>query len=111
MKEFALTLNLRDDPETIELYKAYHHNVWPEVLECLKTIGIAKMHIYVLGRRLFMVLEAPDDFDPKRDFKKLDGLHPRYEEWQRLMDGYQEKVPEAQSDEHWAQMERVFALR
>ncbi len=110
MKEFAMTLNLRDDPQVIEQYQAYHRDVWPEVLACLRTIGLAKMNIYLLGRRLFMVIEVPDDFDPQRDFQKLDGMHPRYEEWQRLMDTFQEKVPEAQANEHWAQMQCVFQL-
>lgn len=110
MKEYALTLNLRNDPDVIEQYKAHHRTVWPEVLACLRTIGIAKMSIYLLGRRLFMVIEAPDEFDPERDFKRLDTLHPRYAEWQRLMDRFQEKVPEARPDEHWAAMERVFHL-
>lgn len=110
MKEFALTINLRDDPEAIEQYVAYHRDVWPEVQACLRAIGIARMQIYLLGRRLFMVLEAPDDFEPRRDFAKLGGMDPRYEEWQRLMNTYQEKVPEALPGEHWAQMERVFLL-
>lgn len=111
MKEFALTLNLRDDAGAIEQYKQHHGNVWPEVLACLRSIGIAKMTIYLLGRRLFMVMEGPDDFEPRRDFSTLDSMHPRYREWQLLMDTLQEKVPEAQADEHWAQMERIFQLQ
>ena len=110
MKEYALTLNLKDDPQTIAAYTEYHRNVWPEVLQCLKAIGITKMNIYLLGRRLFMVMEAPDAFDPRRDFEQLDAMHPRYREWQALMDTFQEKVPEAQAGEHWALMERVFEL-
>ena len=110
MKEFALTINLKDDPQLIEEYKEYHRNVWPEVLECIKIIGIAKMNIYLLGRRMFMVMEAPDDFDPATGFAQLDGMSPRYEEWQRLMDGYQERVAKAKDNEHWALMERVFEL-
>ena len=38
MKEFALTINLKDDPQLIEQYKEYHRNVWPEVLACIKSI-------------------------------------------------------------------------
>ena len=110
MKEFALTINLKDDPQLIEEYKAYHRDVWPEVLECITSIGITKMNIYLLGRRMVMVMEAPDDFDPATGFAQLDGMNPRYEEWQRLMDGYQERVPEAKENEHWALMERVFEL-
>lgn len=110
MKEFALTINLKDDPQLIEQYKEYHRNVWPEVCACIKGIGITKMNIYLLGRRMFMVMEAPDDFDPATGFAQLDGMSPRYEEWQRLMDNFQERVPEAQAREHWAMMERVFEL-
>ena len=111
MKEFALTLNLKDDPELIEQYKAYHRDAWPEVLESLKRIGIRKMNIYLLGRRLLMVMEAPDEFDPATDFAQLEGSNPRYDEWQRLMDTFQEPVADAQPGEHWALMERIFELR
>ncbi len=110
MKEFALTINLKDDPALIAEYQEYHRNAWPEVLACLHRIGIAKMNIYLLGRRLFMVMEAPDDFDPATRFAELDDLSPRYEEWQRLMDTFQEPVPDAQPGEHWAMMERIFEL-
>jgi L-rhamnose mutarotase len=110
MKEFAFTINLKDDPQLIEAYKEYHRNVWPEVLDCLRAIGISKLNIYLLGRRMFMVMEVADDFDPATGFAQLDGMSPRYEEWQRLMDTFQERVPEAKDGEHWALMERIFAL-
>jgi L-rhamnose mutarotase len=109
MKEFALTINLQDDPDKIEQYKAYHRNVWPEVLQALKAVGITKMDIYLLGRRMFMLMEAVDEFDPARDFKRLEET-PRYREWQELMNTFQERVPEAKPGEHWAAMEKVFAL-
>lgn len=110
MKQYALTLNLVDDRDKIEQYKAYHRAVWPEVQECLRVVGIVNMDIYLLGRRLFMMLQAHDAFDPTRDFPRLSTLHPRYKEWQEIMDGYQERVPEAGDGEHWAVMEQVFAL-
>jgi len=110
MKEFALTILLKDDPKLIEEYKEYHRKVWPEVEACIKSIGISKMNIYLLGRRMFMVMEAPDDFDPATGFAQLDGMSPRYEEWQRRMDGYQKPVPEAAEDEHWALMELIYEL-
>ncbi len=110
MQAFALTLNLKDDPILIEEYKAYHRAVWPEVLACIKSVGITKMEIYLLGRRLFMLMETPDGFDPQTGFQQLDAMHPRYKAWQQLMDTLQEKVPEAGPNEHWALMERVFVL-
>ena len=48
MRSFAMTLNLKDDPQTVETYKEYHRKVWPEVLEGLKGIGISKMKIFSL---------------------------------------------------------------
>ena len=109
MKEYALTINLQDDPAKIEAYKAYHRAVWPEVLQALKTSGVTKMEIFLLGRRLFMIMETVDAFDPAHDFKRLEES-PRYREWQELMNTFQERVPEAKAGEHWATMEKVFAL-
>lgn len=110
MKEYALTINLKDDPQLIEEYKEYHRNVWPEVLENLREIGITRMQIYLLGRRMFMKMEAVDSFEPVRDFKQVEEMSARYREWQTLMNNFQERVPEAQPDEHWAAMEKVFEL-
>ena len=110
MKEYALTINLKDDPKLIEEYKAYHRDVWPEVLHCLREIGITDMKIWLLGRRMFMLMQAVDSFEPARDFKRAEAISPRYGEWQTLMNNFQECVPEAQADEHWAVMEKVFEL-
>jgi L-rhamnose mutarotase len=110
MKKLAMMINLVNDASKIEQYKAYHRSVWPEVEQCLKSAGIVTMDIYLLGRRLFMVVEADDAFDLARDFGRLPDLHPRYKEWQELMDTFQERVPEAKDQEHWAMMEPVYHL-
>ena len=115
-KNYRSLANVRLDLEPLtvlvgyEQCKEYHRNVWPEVLDCIRTIDIDKMNIYLLGQPMFMIMDAPDDFDPANDFVQLDGMNPRYEEWQRLMGVFQKRVPEAQLDEHWAMMERVFEL-
>jgi L-rhamnose mutarotase len=67
------------------------------------------MEIFLLGRRMFMIMETVDTFDPLRDFKRLEAS-PRYREWQELMNTFQERVPEARPGEHWAAMEKVFEL-
>ena len=110
MQHFGLTLNLKDDPEVIEQYKAYHRDAWREVLDSLREVGVTRMDIYLLGNRLFMAIETVDDFDPARDFPRYLDLHPRCREWDELMRNFQEPVPEAQPDEWWATMERVFEL-
>ena len=109
MKSFAMTLNLRADADVGEKYKRYHRTVWPEVLDGLRGIGITKMKIYRHGQRLFMYLEAGDDFDPARDFEKYMG-DPRAKEWDELMRGFQAQVPGTMPDVWWATMEEVFDL-
>ena len=42
MKKFALTLDLKDDPELINEYEEWHTRVWPEVLESIQNTGILK---------------------------------------------------------------------
>ena len=110
MKHFGLTLNLKDDPKIIEQYKEYHRNVWPEVLASLGEVGITKMNIYLLGRRLFMAMETNDDFDVEWDFPRYLEQHPRCREWDELMRTFQERAPEAKPDEWWAIMEPAFEL-
>lgn len=110
MKHFALTLNLKDDPQIIEQYKAYHREVWPEVEQSLKAVGVTGMKIFLLGRQLFMYLQTVDEFDVSHDFGRELELHPRCQEWEDLMCSYQEKVPEAKEDEWWAMMEQVYDL-
>ena len=110
MPRFGLCLNLKDDPDVIEQYKAYHRDVWPEVLDSLREVGITHMDIYLLGSRLFMAIETVDDFDPVHDFPRHLEMHPRCREWDVLMRNFQERVPEAKPDEWWATMEQVFEL-
>lgn len=107
MKTFAQAIDLKDDPEMIEKYKEYHRNVWPEVLEALQGLGIERMRIWLVGRRMFMLMETSDDFEPGSlmDYAER---NPRAHEWNELMTTYQEKVPAADDDEWWAAMELVF---
>lgn len=109
MQSYGMTLMLRDDEELVERYKDYHRNVWPETVARLREIGIVEMRIYLLGRRMFMYMEAIDGFVPERDFPKL-MEDPRYREWDELMRGLQEPAPEAKPGEWWAPMEEVFDL-
>ena len=110
MKQLALTVNLRDDPAVIAAYKAYHAEAWPEVVASLQAVGVIQMKIWLLGRRLFMLAEVDDDFDPAADFPRYLSRDPRCQEWEDLMTTFQEPVPEAKAGEKWAMMEEVFSL-
>lgn len=109
MRAYAMTLDLKDDPETIARYREYHRGVWPEVTSGLRSIGIKRMKIFLLGTRMFMYLEAPDDFDLAADFARYQNSE-RAAEWDALMRDFQQRVPDAGDDEWWAGMEEVFDI-
>jgi L-rhamnose mutarotase len=67
------------------------------------------MEIYLLGRRLVMIVET-DGRDVHRCFAAHAASHPRVVEWEALMKGMQEAVPGTAPGEWWTQMERVFHL-
>lgn len=109
MKTFGLTLCLQDNPVTIAEYKKQHQAVWPGVLARMREVGVREMKIFLIGRRMFMYLEADDQFDLARDFARINE-DPVSQEWNELMAGLQERAPEAPPDQWWAPMELVFSM-
>jgi L-rhamnose mutarotase len=107
---YVLTLNLKDDPEVIQTYRDYHRRVWPEVLESLRSVGVERMDIHQLGRRLVMILQLSDGLDFRRAFATHMASSARVAEWERLMKSLQEPAPGAPDGEWWAVMEQVFEL-
>ena len=65
VKRYCQTLDLRDSPELIAEYRKRHSQAeaWPEILAGIREVGILEMEIYILGTRLFMIVETPVDFD------------------------------------------------
>ena len=106
---YAMTLQLRDEPGVIRRYREEHASAWPVVIASLRGAGVLELRIFLLGRRLFMYMEAVPTFDPSRDLAGLDS-NPRYREWDELMRSMQEPVPEAAGESWWAPMEEVFNL-
>lgn len=60
VKRYCRTLDLRNDPELIAEYRRRHsrENIWPEVMAGIREVGILEMEIYILGTRLFMIVET-----------------------------------------------------
>jgi len=108
-RRFCLALDLKDDPKLIAQYKRYHEKVWPEVTESIKDSGIEDMEIYLLGTRMFMIMEVNDSFtfDKKA---KADKRNPKVQEWEELMSTFQQALPQAKKGEKWMKMERIFKL-
>lgn len=105
----VLAVDLNDRASTIDSYKAYHQQAWPEVLDSLQKSGIQRMDIYLLGRRLVMILET-DDPDYRRCFAAHAASSPRVVEWEALMRSLQAAPPGAAPGEWWTRMEPVFSL-
>jgi L-rhamnose mutarotase len=110
-KRFTFTLDLRDDDALIQEYRHWHasEHIWPEITKGIREVGILDMEIYLLGTRLFMVMEVPEDFDFERQMDRLAGL-PRQKEWEAFVSRFQRSTPDAKSSEKWRMMERIFKL-
>ena len=110
-QRFCFTLDLKDDPELIKEYLHWHRseNIWPEIPEGIRAVGIERMEIYHLGTRLFMILEAGPGFDLTRDMARLATL-PRQIEWESFVSKFQRSNPGETSAEKWKGMERIFQL-
>ena len=110
MKYFGLTINLKNDPQIIEKYKTCHQNVWPGVEHGLRQAGVTQMKIFLLGTRLFMYMEAEDNYDALQA-RKVYMEQPGVSNWDALMQELQEPVAEAAPGEWWALMEPVYELK
>ena len=110
-KRFCLTLDLKDDPTLIEEYKRIHQytNIWPEIPRGMKEIGILKGEIYLLGTRMFMILETEPDFQYEERMAMLSKL-PRQREWEEFTWRFQNPVAVTGSGKKWMLMEKIFEL-
>ena len=111
VKRYCQTMDLRDNPELIAEYRRRHsrEKAWTEILNGIREVGILEMEIYILGTRLFMIVETPLDFDWETAMARLATL-PRQQEWEDYMAMFQQCAEGATSDEKWQMMERMFYL-
>lgn len=108
-RRYCLTLDLKDDPKMIAEYKRYHEKIWPEIARSIKDSGIMDMEIYLLGTRMFMIMEVNESFSFEAK-NQADQTNPRVQEWETLMWMFQKPLPQAKPGEKWLLMERVFKL-
>jgi L-rhamnose mutarotase len=108
-KRYCLTLDLKDDPKLIAEYRRYHEKIWPEITKSILEAGIVDMEIYLLGTRMFMVMEVNERFSFESK-AKADRENPKVREWEELMWKFQKPLPNAKPGEKWMLMERVFKL-
>ena len=108
-RRFCFTLDLKNNPDLIAEYKRYHEKIWPEIIESIHNSGIEDMEIYLLGTRMFMVMDVNESFSFEKK-AKADQQNPKVQEWEKLMWKFQQALPQAKSGEKWLRMERIFKL-
>lgn len=111
MNRLCFACDLKNDPQAIAKYKEYHksENAWPEITESIKDAGILDMEIYLIGNRLFMIMEVDDNFDIQKK-EELDASNPKVQEWEELMSTFQQAVPWASEGQKWAPIDCIFKL-
>ena len=100
VKRYCQTLSLRDNPELIEAYRKAHskEESWPEIRAGIREVGILEMEIYILGSKLFMIVETPLNFDWDKAMAKLATL-PRQAEWEEYVAHFQQCVEGVNADD------------
>ena len=109
LKRYCLALDLKDDSELIKEYKKYHEEVWPEIIQSIKSSGIENLEIYLVGNRLFMIMEVGNSFSFENKNKE-DLANRKVQEWEELMWKYQQALPVSKPGEKWMLMEKIFQL-
>ncbi len=106
LEKYCFTLDLKNDELMIGEYIEIHLNVWAEILEGIRSVGILDMQIFRWETRMVMVVEVPEGFDLEGAFEKLATL-PRQAEWENLMWKFQKELVKG---EKWVKMHNIFSL-
>jgi L-rhamnose mutarotase len=109
LKKYCLALDLKDDADLILEYEQYHKKVWPEITAGIKDSGIELLDIYRTGNRMFMIIEANEDFSFEKK-SAADAVNPKVQEWEELMWKFQQALPWAKPGEKWIVMDKIFEL-
>ena len=112
VKRYCRTMQLREgNQKFIDDYRHAHSEgvIWKEIIDGIREVGILEMEIYILGNKLFMIVETPLDFNWDEAMERLAKL-PRQQEWETFMSRFQNCSAEATADEKWQMMDRMFHL-
>ena len=107
MKRYCQRIELPDNPELIEKYIEVHKNVWPEVVEGQRAVGILQMQLFGTGRNFFMICDTVDSFDWIVDMARLAEM-PIQKEWESYVATFQGCNPNKPSTEKWQLMDKIF---
>ena len=107
-------VDLEDNLEVIERYKALHMPGAPPiaVTAALRDAGISSLQIYLIGNRLFMIMEVNTNYDANLKSQR-DARNPEVQAWNAMMETLQQELPfstrEAAAGK-WRRMQRIYDL-
>ncbi|MCK4785099.1 MAG: L-rhamnose mutarotase [Desulfobacteraceae bacterium] len=97
---------IRVKPDKIEEYKAYHSNIWPEVLDMIQKCNIRNYSIYHKDGYLFSYFEyVGEDFEA--DMAKM-AADPTTQKWWDVCKPCQQPLETSTEGQWWADMEELF---
>jgi L-rhamnose mutarotase len=106
MKRFGQIIRIK--PEHFEAYKAYHAEVWPDVLKIITACNISNYSIFHKDGFLFAYFEYTGN-DFAADMTKM-SADPKTQDWWAVMNPMQQPVETRSEGEWWATMEEIFHL-
>lgn len=105
MARVAIRLKVREGQQ--EEYRRTHRNVWPELLQAIKDVGIHNYSIFLDGTDLFLYLETEGDFEKAWRPLRQTEISRR---WQEYMSPILEPAQGLDPGEAPKTMEEVFHL-
>jgi L-rhamnose mutarotase len=111
MARYCFALDLKDDPQLIERYRAWHEPgaVPLAVTRSIRDADIVDMQIWLTGNRMFMIMETGPSFSFEAK-ARADMASDDVQAWERLMWEFQQALPFAAPGEKWMPMSRIYAL-
>jgi L-rhamnose mutarotase len=110
MKRFCLALELHRDPALIAEYIEHHREGRAAIHQSIRDAGVLDMQIFELDGRLCMVMDTADDFSFERK-AQLDAANPAVQQWETLMEKFQQVDHATDRASKWRPMQKIFQLR
>lgn len=110
----CFALDLEDDAVAIESYKYWHRPGGPpaEVTRSLRAAGIVSLDIYLIGNRLFMIMDS--DSAIRADVgTAVSNEDPHVQAWEARMSELQRDLPFPRTDPDtgkWRLLEHIYSL-
>ena len=104
MQRVAFQLRIREDK--LEEYERAHADVWPELLERIRSVGIHDYSIFRRHQTIFLVMRV-EDFDRAWESLDKDSIN---QQWQKKMASIFEETQDVESGERFPMLKEVFYM-